>query len=230
MLAQRPSSIMDLTYWKLEQPECKDWVAFSKLDEQNAVRSVSMQLRSVLTDIARYSSDYPLEQIVQEIIEQNPNILYGVCDHYHMIHEQCRQWIERYKLSEILDYYGKTGEFSLRTARIFKRPITYVDQNTWLKYAQFRLRLHHLAAYVRCIEATQTNYRPTLNKRFDFISTLDIPIKEENVDNDYMNWLTLHMKPYGLVASRVKLPLKTVAKLEPFGYISQWVPPDAIAI
>jgi hypothetical protein len=198
-----------------------------KFDEQNAVRSVSMQLRSVLTDIARYNSGYPLEQIIEKIIEDSPNILYGICDHYQIIHEQCRRWIEQYKLSEILDYYGKTGEFALRTARLFKKPVTFVDQAIWQKYTQFRISLHHLAAYVRCIEATQTNYRPTLNKRFDFISTLDIPMEEASINTEFMEWLTSHMTPYGLVASRLKLPLKTVAKLEPFGYISQWVPPGA---
>lgn len=235
------SSILQLADWKINQTTCKDWMEFNNIEEDRASRVIIQQLRSVLFDIQVFTTD-SLEQILHSMGAHpnnngrgNKELLYGICDEYHIVHIKIIDWLDKISPAIIkpgdpkklpygvLDYYGKSGELAIRIARGCKNKklhITYIDQNPWFDYARFRFKAHKLMYNIGAIEATTANPRPKLNEKFALISTLDLPI---NVDQDWLDWIGDHIIPYGIVVTSASLPWKLIDKTKKFSFY-QYVP------
>jgi hypothetical protein len=125
-------------------------------------------------------------------------------------------------MTNVLDYYGKTGEFAIRVARMTRCTVTYVDQRPWYDYAKFRFRVHNVTTKVKSIEATPTEPRPEISSdKYSLISSLEVPIE---CTQDWLDWAARHLIPFGLIACRAEMPWKKIAKLDHFGFIYQYTP------
>lgn len=230
------NTILQLAEWKMNQPSCKAWMDFNNIEEDRASRIVVQQLRSILFDLQAYTGDTQ-EQILSSmgIGPNNSNnsdreLLYGICDEYHMAHTRMIEWLDKInpmiinpnslqKLPYgILDYYGKSGELAMRIAKGCKNKklhISYIDQNPWYTYAKFRFKSHKLMYNISTIEATPANPRPELTEKFALISTLDLPL---TVTEDWTNWLNDCLIPAGIVVTRTTLNRKLIDVAGPFKF------------
>lgn len=235
------NSMLQLAEWTINQPACKNWMDFNNIEEDRASRVIVQQLRSILFDIQAYTGDSQ-EQILHSMGahpnhngQGNKELLYGICDEYHIIHMKIINWLDRIgpaiinpndpkKLPyEVLDYYGKSGELAIRIAKSCKNKkirITYIDQNPWFSYAKFRFKAHKLLYNIEPIEATANNPRPSLDKKFSIISTPDLPI---TVNQDWINWIYDSLIPYGIVVTAAKLPWKLIDQTQKFNFY-QYIP------
>jgi len=231
--------MLELTNWKLSQPETIDWIRYQGVDEKNAHRVVSQMMRTAIFDISQFTGD-PVQTVIPDIMYNNQSLLTGICDHYHIAHfEMINKVIKIYLdnedtrrknkdkkgksfMTNILDYYGRTGEFAIRATKLTKCTVSYVEQKPWFDYARFRFRMHDVGTKIKCIEATPQVPRPEIeDEKFGLISSLDVPITS---DKDWEDWVSRHLIPYGLLACKAEMPWKKIAQLEHFGYIYQYVP------
>jgi hypothetical protein len=81
---------------------------------------------------------------------------------------------------------------------------------------------------VRALEATAQKPRPELGARYGFIMSPDLPIDPTAASEDgstYMDWLSRHIIPYGLILTSADMDLKLVAKVPYSNYkVFQAVP------
>lgn len=233
------NSLLELTNWKMQQPETQDWIRYQSLTEKNAARVIGQMLRTTIFDISQFSGD-PIQTVVPDIMYNNQGLLTGVCDRYHVAHfelinkvikvfldnEETMKANKNKKgksyMTNILDYYGRSGEFAIRVAKLTRCTVTYVEQNPWYGYAKFRFRMHDVNMRVKTLEATPQTPRPEIeDEKFGLISALDVPL---NSDKDWEDWASRRLIPYGLIACKAEMPWKKIAQLEHFGYIYQFVP------
>lgn len=223
--------MLQLTDWKMQQNQCKDWMRHAGISEENGGRVVFQILRPAIQALMRFTGDTE-QQLINEVTSSVSNgsdePLYGLCDHTHMIHLDLLKWVHATieqanpKFHRVLDYYGKTGELSLRIAKDTRCSVLFVDQGAWADYAMLRSKLYRVADKMRVIEATPAYPRPQLDDdRFGLISALEVPL---TADAEWLEWLQIHTLPYGFVASKAELPWKKVYKLKPYGFIYQYVP------
>jgi len=236
-----PETMVQLPEWRMNQPHFRDWMKYTHLDENLAGRVVFQVLKPAISCLSRVTGDTEA-QVIAEVTSAaagSDEPLYGLCDHYHMIHVDILKWIhatlEKVKIDpkkaavglknpymNFLDYYGKTGELALRVARDTNCEVTFVDQGSWAEYTAARAKMYRLADKIHVVETTPGFPRPKLDDmRFGMISALEAPVQ---ADGDWLKYLEIHLLPHGFVASKADLPWKKVAKLQPFGYIYQYVP------
>lgn len=219
------NSILALAEWKLQQPSCKLWMDTNNVEELQATRIVSQVLRSVLFDIQNYTGE-SIEQILSDLGPKNRDILYAICDDYHLGHQKLMNWIDLYgdgfkdkkNSFNVLDYYGKSAELSIRIAKACRNKnikITYVDQPEWFGYAKFRLKYHKLYnVRIEPIEVNAIQYRPELTRKYAVISTMDLPI---NPDQEWHDWLSDIWLPMGFLLTRhSNLAFKKIDIVGPF--------------
>jgi hypothetical protein len=225
-MSLRAAGITELANWKMGQPDFLTWVKYMGIEERNAARMVTQLLRTSVFDISQYMDQSPQETIHE--IMQNDHLIYGICDNYHVIQLEAIKWIKKYidtpkpVINNVLDYYGKTGEFAFRVARSTKCRVTYVDQNPYFDFAKFRFRAKGVHYTIKSVPADPIHPRPDLgDERYGFIMSPDLPLE---VTPDWLAWLETHIYPYGLMATRAKMPWKAVAKVANDCYIYQFVP------
>lgn len=217
-MKMQADSLITLSNWLLARPETAQWLKYMHLDEQNAPRAIMQMVRLPVQALSTYSGD-ALQQVIQEIMEGNRDALYGICDKFHIAHEEMLKWIKKWvdvpgsKINNVLDYYGKTGEFSFRLGKRTKARVTFVDQNPWLDFAKYRFRLQGVHYSVKSIEATPGMPRPNLNEKYGFISSLEMPLE---VTNDWVEWFHEHLYPYGFVATCADLSKINIKENYPF--------------
>ncbi len=228
-------SILELINWKLRRPEFQLWADAQKKPEEELTRSAAQIIRTAVMDASNFTGK-PLPVVVSEVINGDEDILYGICDRFHIAQEICLKWIATYidpsllpakdgkKFGNVLDYYGKTGEFSFRVARRSKCRVTYVDQQPWFQYAKFRFKAHSVHYVVKPFEATPQDSRPELGEKFGFISSLELP---QVVTPDWVEWCERHLHYYGFLATYAEMPWKKVCRLGEQGFIYQFEPPTA---
>ena len=233
------NSMLELTDWKLRQPDTQDWLRYQFVENKNAPRVVSQMMRTAVFDLSQFTGD-PVQTVIPDIMYNNQQVLTGICDHYHMAHfEMINKVIKVFLdndenikkakdkqgkrfLTNILDYYGRTGEFSIRVAKLTRCTVTYVEQKPWFDYAKFRFRLHDVNLKIKSVEATPQVPRPEIEaEKYGLISSLDVPITS---DKDWEDWAARHLIPYGLIACKAEMSWKKIAQLDHFGYIYQYVP------
>lgn len=233
----QPNSMLELTNWKLQQPETIDWLRYQSVDDKNASRVISQMMRTAVFDLSQFTGD-PIQTVIPDIMYNNQAVLTGICDHYHIAHfeminkiikvfldneeniKQPKKDGKRF-ITNVMDYYGKSGEFSIRLAKLTRCTVTYVDQKPWYDYARFRFRLHDTNIRIKSIEATPHLPRPEIDEKYGLISSLDVPI---NSDKDWEDWAARHLIPYGLIACKAEMSWKKIAQLDHFGFIYQYVP------
>jgi hypothetical protein len=237
-----PQNLVQLTEWRINQPQTQDWIKHVGLTEETAGRVVSQILRPAVQALSRFFGDTE-PQVIAEISSGGVDCdapLYGLCDHIHMMHLDILKWIhatldqvpippEKAKVGitkspfhSVLDYYGKTGELALRIARDTKCDTTFVEQGTWAEYALYRAKLYKLSTKIKVEEAFPGFPRPHLDdERFGMIVALEAPL---TVDKEWLDWVKVHLLPYGFIASKAEFDWKKVAKLNPYGYIYQYIP------
>lgn len=222
--------MIQLTEWRMNQDQCKDWMRFTGISEASAGRAIFQILRPAIQALTRFTGDTE-SQVIAEISgagNGSDEPLYGLCDHIHMQHLDILKWIHatieqaKPKYHRVLDYYGKTGELALRIAKDTKCNVVFVDQGSWAEYALVRSKLYRVADKVQIVEASPAYPRPNLDdERFGFISALEVPLSSTP---DWIAWVQTHLLPFGFIASKAELDWKKVAKLQPSGFIYQYIP------
>jgi hypothetical protein len=222
-----PTSIVQLARWKMTQPSCIKWMEKSGVSP-DSTRIVAQILRTAVHGISAFTGDSEL-QVIQDIMApihgDNVDILYGLCDEAHVDQLEMIRWAKTYLAKEeksfknILDYYGKTGEFSVRAAKMLPGfRVSFIDQNPWFNYLKYRSRLHGVHHLIKTTEATPNKPRPdNLEEHFGLISALEAP---HVCSDDWLEWLDIHLIPLGFIGSKAELPWKKVAKLE-LGFLYQ---------
>lgn len=230
------NSILEVANWVMARPDTEMFLKYQHLDEENATRAFMKFVQGPIEDVVSYTGN-PLPQVTYDIMHGDDDVLYGVCDRVHVAHMEMINWIKTYldtpksRLNNILDYYGKTGEFSFRVGKMTKCRVTYIDQDKYFNYAKFRFRLHGVHYKVKSVEATPSAPRPDLgDERYGLISMLELPLE---VTPDWIEWYKERLFPYGFVATCAALPLTTDTVPGPFrkvkvlpsiGYIYQLMP------
>jgi hypothetical protein len=234
-------TIRQLANWKLGQPETQQWIKDNHISEDNCNRIIMKMLQGAVYSISQYTGQQDVA-VVHDIMYNNNNVLYGICDSYHTKINKMIPWVTKYlnnislnknpkdkaikQYSNVLDYYGKTGEFSIKIASQpnNKCRITYVDQNPWFDYAKFRFRLSGKHYTIESVEATPDNPRPYWSEdKYGFINNLEVML---TASEDWMKWIEKKLMPYGLIATAATLPFKKVAQLDEKSFIYQYIPDE----
>jgi hypothetical protein len=239
----------ELIGWIKQRPGCAEWMRYMRVEEDGADRILAKILLSNIEDMRQFSGD-AMETIVRELTRGNDDVMYGICDKYNVAHEEMIKWITRWidipepqendpnkkkawsQMNSVLDYYGRTGQFSLHLGARTKSKITYVDQVPWFPYAKFRFRKHRTHFRTRAVEADPMNPRPIGEyERYGFISSLETPVPTKDANGkailasqEWIDWFAAHTIPLGFVATCAELPWKKVAVLPGIGFIYQHVP------
>jgi len=223
MLRQNP--IAELAQWRSRSPGYKAWLKAAAYKDEAVEDKAALQiLKSTVFDICQVTQKTP-QDVIPSLMGEDIGILQGVCDEYHAAHLQIlnyiRKWIDtpKSKVKNVLDYYGRTGEFTLKVARLTDCRVTYIDQQPWFNYIKTRTQIRGVRHIARGIEATPSTSRPDVtDQQYGLICSLDLPLTPTP---DWLDWAYRLLYPNCFLVTRCQLDWKRVAIIEPHWTIYQ---------